>query len=97
MERKETSRGFYYYNFKDTRGNKCSLQESSNAMKECIWIGADEIGLSKFDPNEGWSDVILEQNPYGIHHVANNRVELDQETVAKLIPLLQKFVDTGQL
>jgi hypothetical protein len=99
MERKETNRGFYYYEFEAKDGTKCSIQESSNAMEKCIWLGADEIGLKKFIPYQGWEDVeLLEQDhPYGITHVANNRVQLNQETVAKLIPLLQKFVDTGEL
>jgi len=99
MKQKTTNRGFPYYDFEDARGNKCSIQESSNAMEQRIWFGADEIGLKKFTPKQGlWEDIELEQDhPHGIVHVANNRMELNRETVKTLIPLLQKFVDTGEL
>jgi hypothetical protein len=87
MERKETNRGFYYYEFEAKDGTKCSIQESSNAMEKCIWLGADDIGLKKFIPHQGWEDVELEQDhPYGIIHVANNRVQLNQESKTDSTP-----------
>lgn len=67
IKKGKDSRGFSLYSFEDTHGNKCSFQESSNAEKECIWLGGDEIQmhldrkmckklgelLLKF-ANEGW-------------------------------------------
>lgn len=94
----ETSRGFKYVEFNDRNGEPCSLQESSIATDDCVWFGCDEIGLKKFTPGKGWEDVELQQDhPYGITHVANNRMHLNREQVAALLPFLQRFVETGYI
>jgi len=39
---KKTSRGFNIYSeFKDSYNNQIRVQESSSAMKECVWIFCD--------------------------------------------------------
>ena len=45
MEAKKTERGFNYKEFKDSSGVVCSIQKSSSAMQDKIWIGANDIGL----------------------------------------------------
>jgi hypothetical protein len=40
--KKETHRGFVYYEFADLYGAKCSLQESSLATDDAIWFGVDK-------------------------------------------------------
>lgn len=95
----KTPRGFDRYEFTDRNNVECSLQKSSIAFEDCIWLGCNDIGLKKFDPMAGgWIDVTLEQSGSGgISHLANTRMHLTQEDAAKLIPILQLFVDTGEI
>ena len=102
MEIKYTSKGISHCNFKDGNGENCSIQESSAAEQAYIWLGCDEIGLKGFIPNgdPSWRDVTKEQvqEKFGFKHIiANNRMHLTQEQVKELIPILQKFVDTGSI
>ena len=95
---KHTPRGFAIHTFTDRNGNKCSLQKSSIATEDCIWIGCDEIGLKRFDPGKGWSNVNLQQDhPNGVTHIANNRMHLTRLQVEKLLPILDRFVSTGEI
>lgn len=98
MEIKKTARGFDYTNFVDRNGVLCSLQKSSIATEDCIWLGADEIGLKRFTPNVGWENVELQQDdPYGITHIANTRMHLTRQQVAELLPYLERFVEEGDI
>lgn len=101
MKNKKTKRGFNYVNFKDARGTECSIQMSSNASNECIWIGADKIGLHEFVAYrrpEAWVHRIdVDESTQEHHFVANNRMELTRADVKKLLPILQNFVDSGIL
>jgi hypothetical protein len=94
-----TSRGFAVANFVDRYGHKCSLQESSLAGEGGhIWLGCDDIGLKRFEPGKGWSDVTLQQDdPHGITHTANTRMHLSQGMVRERLPLLQYFARHGEL
>lgn len=95
----ETDRGFLRGEFTDRNGVSCSLQESSIADEEgCIWLGCNDIGLKKFEPGKGWSDVELQNDaPYGIVHQANTRMHLTQTMVAELLPALAYFAAHGTL
>jgi hypothetical protein len=95
----ETNRGFLRGEFKDRNGVSCSLQESSIVDEEgCIWLGCNDIGLKKFEPGKGWSDVELQNDPpYGICHQANTRMHLTQTMVAELLPALAYFAAHGTL
>ena len=42
MKLKQTLRGFYVADFKDFNNNDCSIQESSLATDDCIWLGCKE-------------------------------------------------------
>jgi len=44
MVKNTTARGFDLIKFKDSYGKKCSLQKSSAALENCIWLGLGEIG-----------------------------------------------------
>lgn len=92
-----TQRGFAKIEFEDLNGVGCSIQASSLATQSAIWLGANEIGLKKFVPYEGWSDVPTPNELGGISHIANTRMHLSQEGVAKLLPVLQLFAETGEL
>lgn len=91
MEKKETQRGFSLYEFEDSYKNKWSLQKSSS-IEDSIWLGPDKITIKHFIEGIGWTTVNLPNN-----YIANNRMHLSREQVAELIPILQKFVDTGEI
>ncbi len=98
-----TQRGFALGEFKDQYGNQCSIQKSSIATKDCIWLGVDDpqpqimvsdarrLGITNSMAN-GWM-------PYEIPSEVSisTRMHLSREDVKKLLPLLQKFVETGSL
>lgn len=69
--------GFKIANFVDLYGDKASIQESSLATDNAIWLGLNE----------------------GTHHQGEclARMHLNQEQVAALLPLLERFVKTGHL
>jgi hypothetical protein len=80
-----TARGFAVSEFTDFYGSKCSVQESSIVFPECIWLGTDvphDIGRTV---------------PYPYRAGEQTRMHLTRKMVKELIPLLQKFVETGRL
>jgi hypothetical protein len=103
MKKQKTSRGFAYYKFIESNGNICSIQKSSAAEQDLIWLGCDKLDIQGFTPYgqpESWASITEEQinEKFGTEHInGNNRMHLSRETVSKLIPILQKFVDTGNI
>lgn len=93
-----TDRGFSIHTFTDLYGVECKLQKSSLATEDAVWLGARDIGLKKFTPYAGgWKDVELEMDPHGVTHSANTVMHLNREQVAALLPMLQRFVETGEI
>ncbi len=92
MENGHTLRGFRLSEFTDRNGVRCSLQKSSSAMEECVWLGCNEPELKRLVKGQGWTPVEL---PYEVS--ANTRMHLTQEMVAAMLPALQHFVETGEL
>jgi hypothetical protein len=70
---KRTPRGFAYALFRDRNGKECSIQKSSLATEDCIWLG-EELGDRR-----------------------GERMHLTRDQVADLLPLLQRFVETGEI
>jgi hypothetical protein len=101
MKIKKTQRGFGIMNFKDQHGTECSIQKSSSAMQDCIWFGSNKIGLKEFvayrQPSAWVDRDDVDEHTMEHHFVANNRMHLTRKQVAKLLPILQKFVETGEL
>lgn len=98
MKTEYTERGFAIVRFIDEKGVSCSIQKSSLATNDCIWLGASDIGLKRFEPYIGWSDVQLpDGGQRSITYIANNRMHLDQEQVKALLPYLQYFAEHGEL
>ena len=95
MKIEKTNRGFAYIEFEDRSGRSCSLQKSSLATADAVWLGCTEIGLKRFAAGLGWQDIELVDTMRD-HYVANNRMELTREQVAELLPHLQRFVETGE-
>ena len=79
--------------FKDRYGLKCTLQKSSLATEDCIWLGVHDADL-KFFPGDGtgWHPYVL---PPGVS--AFSRMHLTRKMVADLLPALKHFVKTGNL
>lgn len=102
-EIKQTTRGFNYAEFFDLYGAKCSIQRSSLASEPAIWFGCDDpnpLILAKdakkynvkCDQNFGWV-----KYPIPKEVLINTRMHLTREQVACIIPVLQRFVDTGDI
>ena len=97
MKLSRTARGFDLMEFTDLYGAQCSIQKSSLATDDAIWIGVDDanpkIMASKTtDGGNGWV-------PYQIPEDAllTTRMHLNREQVKKIIPVLQLFVETGEI
>lgn len=97
MKIEKTGRGFSIIKFIDRYGKKCSLQKSSLATEDAIWFGIDEaepmIMASKIiDGGTGWA-----KYPLPVDVEIPTRMHLTIEQVKELLPVLQKFVDTGEI
>lgn len=92
MKLKPTRRGFLLGEFTDLYGAKCSLQKSSLATSDAIWLGVDEVKLQILIPGQGWTPVVV---PEGTTKSA--RMHLDRKLVLELLPQLQHFAETGEL
>ena len=107
MKVKRTQRGFQNISFKDRYNQECSLQKSSLATEDCIWLGLDnatpqlmssdaiKLGLRErtFDERDnGWV-------PFEIPEQVSlsTRMHLTRKQVKALLPHLQKFVETGEI
>lgn len=90
----ETSRGFAIKNFTDANGVECSIQKSSIATDDLIWLGCNDLGLKEFKAGEGWRDIDLPSTTKH-HYVANTRMHLTREQANELIPLRQKLETTS--
>jgi hypothetical protein len=96
MELDETQRGFAIGEFKDGHGTMCVIQQSSSVVPH-IWLGAKKLEIQEFKVGEGWKEFKLPEFSMEHHFVANERMHLTQENVKQLLPLLQKFAETGEL
>jgi hypothetical protein len=91
-----TSRGFGRIEFTDLYDVSCSVQASSLATADAIWLGANEIGLKHFQAGKGWQDIPTPHEMHD-HWSANTRMHLSREQVAALLPVLTHFAETGEL
>ena len=97
MKYRKTQRGFGYYSFTDTYGAVCSLQKSSSAMEEKIWLGVDDadpkIMASKTpEGGTGWVSYHIPEDV-----LLTTRMHLNRKQVKKLLPILRLFVKTGEI
>lgn len=92
-----TGRGFAHYEFKDVNGEMCSLQKSSSAGEDRIWLGIDDANpqiMASQTPAGGTGWV-----PYPIPKdvVMSTRMHLNQKQAKELLPILKLFVKTGKI
>lgn len=98
-----TGRGFTVVKFRDLYSEPCSLQKSSLATKDAIWLGcasadpkimASQARAHGVETTEttGWV-------PYPIPDEVqlNTRMHLSQDIVRQLLPYLLRFAATGEL
>jgi len=101
IKRTKTHRGFKIGEFEDCYGNKCSIQESSLATKNCIWLGIDDAKpqvMAREHPElangetTGWV-------PYPIPDdvLLQTRMHLTQKQAKELAKSLLYFVKYGWL
>lgn len=92
LKKSKTGRGFGLIEFIDEKGVECSIQESSLATDECIWIGCDDADPRHFVPGakEPWPKVELPKDA-----VMNTRMHLNRKQVKALLPILKRFVEKG--
>lgn len=97
MEKKQTQRGFEYYEFKDRYGEKCSLQESSLATEAAIWFGVDDANpkIMASQTPQGGTGWVKFDIPKEV--LLTTRMHLTQDQVKELLPILNKFAETGRL
>lgn len=104
MKQDTTERGFALQEFRDHYGEKCSLQQSSLATENAIWLGIQEmtprilaskaiqLGIDTQGQTTGWVDYPL---PYEVF--CSTRMHLTQAQVGALLPYLLLFVETGSI
>lgn len=95
----KTERGFATIEFLDRYGDAYIIQKSSLATGDAIWFGIQDAcpqimaldalaaGIDT-DETTGWV-------PYPMPKTT--RMHLTRELVAELMPILQRFVDTGEV
>lgn len=99
----KTHRGFAVQEFKDLYGADCSIQKSSLATDDAIWLGVDDAKPQIMASQAAGFGVKTEETtgwvPYPIPEevLLTTRMHLNREQVATLLPILQKFVETGEL
>jgi len=94
MQIERTERGFEEVKFEDSYNNKCIIQKSSKAVDDFIWIGISEPKLTVFEDKkmESYINTVLPDN-----WMVHSQMHLSRKQVAELLPILQRFVDTGDL
>ena len=97
----KTCRGFDILTFKDRYGEECRLQKSSLATEECIWFGVCSKQISARREDEiGWrhfTEAQLKQTFDADSVLLPGGMHLTQAHVKKLLPLLTRFAETGEL
>jgi len=84
-----THRGFAYAEFRDLYGTLCSIQKSSLATDDALWLGVQDPEPKRGPP---WTPYRLPDDV-----TVRTRMHLNREQIAGLIPILQRFMDTGEL
>lgn len=109
MKIKKTVRGFSIIEFIDSNGESCSLQKSSSALEDKIWLGIDNAKIREFYPrprniNDSWCELDkeyveekLKHRPQNEIYFENQRMHLTQNQVKELLPHLQAFAKTGEI
>lgn len=105
----KTGRGFPFIAFSDFYNAKCSIQLSSLAEDRAIWVGIDDADpkIMARDAFKLGLHNLLNDGPERLNGWVNyplrpeiqltTRMHLTYEQVEALLPILQYFVDHGDL
>lgn len=88
----DTDRGFRRGEFADRYGLSCSIQDSSLATEDAIWLGINDPKPKICVPGKGWQPVEFPEET-----LFHTRMHLTRDQVAALLPYLQRFVETGSV
>lgn len=88
----KTQRGFGIIKFTDFYDYGCSLQQSSLATEEAIWLGVDDVNPQILVAGQGWTKIPM---PEG--YLAHSRMHLNRKQVQQLVVELNKWLDTGEV
>lgn len=103
MKEDKTNRGFDLVEFTDRYGAECSLQKSSLATEDAIWLGVNDgnpqVLASKASSLGVHTTVETGWVPYPVPEevLVTTRMHLTVEQVKALLPYLQRFVETGEI
>ncbi|MCA3269227.1 MAG: hypothetical protein ACK5XX_05330 [Holosporales bacterium] len=78
MNIEKTERGFDIIEFLDRYGNGCSLQKSSLATEDCIWLGVDTEPPARMHLTQGQVKALL---PYLQRFVDTGEITPQKESV----------------
>lgn len=101
IEFKTTARGFTYGTFTDLYGAECSIQNSSLATDDAIWLGIDDpnpmIMASQASAYGVDTDETTGWVPYPIPKevLITTRMHLNKKMAKELVKQLNKFIKDG--
>ena len=97
IQKSKTPRNFKLIEFRDYYENECSIQESSLAIEEAIWIGVDDANPQILESKikEGGTGYVKYIVPEDVHFTT--RMHLTREQVKEILPFLKKFVKEGEI
>ncbi|WNC17942.1 hypothetical protein [Brevibacillus brevis] len=92
-----TNRGFNIIEFQDRYGTECSIQKSSLAFENAIWLGVNDANpqIMASKVREGGTGWLPYEIPKDV--VLTTRMHLTQDQVKALLPILTVFAETGDL
>jgi len=96
-------RNFRFYQFSDNNDQACTIQKSSSALNDCIWLGLESASpkalhgdATKLGVNHnetcGWVDFPIPEEVS-----LNTRMHLTRDQAKKLGEMLLWFADVGEL
>lgn len=95
--------GFKFAQFTDRYAHTCSIQKSSLGTEDAIWIGVNDVDPKIRVTNAKKLGIITNETtgwiPYPVPEDVSfySRMHLTKKQVKQLLPILQKFVQTGDL
>jgi hypothetical protein len=98
-----TQRGWPLGKFTDRYGAGCSIQDSSLATEDCIWLGVDDADPKVMASKAAWVGVQTNETtgwvPYPVPAEVslNTRMHLTRGMAVSLIEVLKRFVENGTI
>jgi len=92
-----TCRGFRLIKFKDLYEAECSIQKSSLATDDAIWVGVTDANpqIMASKTKEGGTGWVKYHIPDDV--LLTTRMHMNRQQVKDILPILKKFVRTGQI